>query len=173
MATDTGQARKVLCNHQSCEPVGHNRTVHRLISRDPGAYRQVVSSGYGLPHEQCATLGTAANMRYASIKHAVFRDLEVVAVCTGGVETNAGRAGDPASVFEYCGFHERVGSHELVTHRTINTLLFINRELTAGAMVSTVVTTTEAKTAALQELAVNSRYSDGLATGIGTDRQGA
>ncbi|MFZ0944582.1 MAG: adenosylcobinamide amidohydrolase [Syntrophobacteraceae bacterium] len=161
-----------LYNHQSCEPSGHDRPIHRLASQDPIAYRKIVCCRYGLPDQECATLATAANMRYAAIKQANFRDLEVVALCTGGVETNAGRAGDPASVYETNGIFERIGKQEHVTHGTINTLLFISRELTQGAMVRAVMTATEAKTAALQELSVNSRYSDGLATGTGTDQIG-
>ncbi len=161
-----------LYNHQSCEPAGHHRPIHHLIAGQPDAYRRVVSSQHGLPPEECATLGTAANMRYAVIRQEELRDLQVVAVCTGGVETNAGRIGDPAAVYEIDGTYERVGVQEPVAHGTINTLLFVNRELTPGAMVRCVMTATEAKTAALQELAVNSRYSDGLATGTGTDQIG-
>lgn len=161
-----------LYNHQACEPIGHQPPVPRQVSRDPHAYRQVICRRFGLPDQQCAALGTAANMRYAAIRRKTYRELEVVAVCTGGVETNAGRAGDPAGVYEADGVFERVGKQPAVTHGTINTLLLINRELTPGAMVRAVMTATEAKTAALQELAVNSRYSDGLATGTGTDQIG-
>lgn len=161
-----------LYNHQSCEPSGHQRPIHRLALQDPPAYRKVICCRLGLPDQECATLGTAANMRYAAIQRETFRDVEVVAVCTGGVETNAGRAGDPASVYESEGAFERIGTEEPVAHGTINTLLFISRELTPGAMVRAVMTATEAKTAALQELAVNSRYSDRLATGTGTDQIG-
>jgi adenosylcobinamide amidohydrolase len=161
-----------LYNHQSCEPVGHNRTIHRLLSSDPKAYRRMICQPYALPDETCATLGTAANMRYAAIKEASFRELTVVAICTGGVEGNAGRAGDPASVYEWNGRYEPVLAQETVLHGTINTMLFINHELTHGAMVRAVITATEAKTAALQELVVGSRYSKGLATGTGTDQIG-
>lgn len=49
-------------------------------------------------------------------------------------------------------------------------LLFINQPLIPGALTRVIMTATEAKCAALQELAVNSRYSDGLATGTGTDQ---
>ncbi|MDR0842089.1 MAG: adenosylcobinamide amidohydrolase [Acidobacteriota bacterium] len=161
-----------LYNHQSCEPTGHNRTVHRLISREPKEYRRLICELHNLPDESCATLGTAANMRYAAVREASFRELTVVAVCTGGVESNAGRAGDPATVYEWSGAYERVSPAEPVAHGTINTMLFINHELTEGAMVRAVMTATEAKTAALQELVVGSRYSKGLATGTGTDQIG-
>jgi adenosylcobinamide amidohydrolase len=161
-----------LYNHQSCEPAGHDRTIHRLISSDPKAYRRMICLPYELPDETCATLGTAANMRYATIKEASFRELTVVAVCTGGVEGNAGRSGDPASVYEWNSRYEPVSPQVMVLHGTINTMLFINHELTHGAMVRAVMTATEAKTASLQELVVGSRYSKGLATGTGTDQIG-
>jgi adenosylcobinamide amidohydrolase len=115
-------------------------------------------------------MGTAANMRNAAIRDLSYRDLAVVAVCTGGAETNAGRAGDPAAVYEWNGVYERVAGKESSMHGTINTMIFVNQELTPGAMVRAVMTATEAKTAALQELAVGSRYSSGLATGTGTDQ---
>ncbi len=89
-----------LYNHQSCEPIGHDPAVLRLIGPDPQGYRSLVCRQYRLPDDRCATLGTAANMRYAITRQARFRDLAVVAVCTGGAETNAGRAGDPAVVYE-------------------------------------------------------------------------
>lgn len=161
-----------LYNHQSSEPAGHHPPSHSIAVRDPIAYRAMICAKHQLPPEGCATLGTAANMRYAIAKEARFRDLTVVAVCTGGVEGNAGRAGDPAMVYEYEGTYERISRKEPVFNGTINTMLFINRELIPGALVRTVMTATEAKTAVLQELAVNSRYSDRLATGTGTDQIG-
>jgi adenosylcobinamide amidohydrolase len=161
-----------LYNHQSCEPAGHQRAMHRLVSSDPKFYRKLICGQYSLPDERCATLGTAANMRNAAIQEANFWGLTVVAVCTGGVETNAGRAGDPATVYEWNGAYERVAEKEASMHGTINTMLFVNQELTVGAMVRAVMTATEAKTAALQELVVGSRYSKGLATGTGTDQIG-
>lgn len=161
-----------LYNHQSGEPAGHHHHIDPTVARQPAAYREAVASRYGLDPDRCATLGTAANMRYAVIRHESFRELEVIAVCTGGVEGNAGRVGDPASIYEKDGTFECISAQKPVEHGTINTLLFINRELTPGAMVRTVMTATEAKTSVLQELAVNSRYSDGLATGTGTDQIG-
>ena len=109
-------------------------------------------------------------MNNVAISHKEFRDLEVVTVCTGGVEANAGRAGDPASYCEKGGSVDMLECQEDPKHGTINAMIFINHELNPGAMVTAVVTATEAKTAALQELEVPSRYSDGLATGTGTDQ---
>ena len=116
----------------------------------------------GFPAETCATMGTAANMNNAALIAEEFRNLMVVAVVTGGVETNAGRAGDPASVFETAdGFETLPPSASPPGPGTINTMVLINKPLIPGAMVRTIMTATEAKSAALQELAVNSRYSDG------------
>ena len=139
--------------------------------RDPLTYRKTISQEYGLPDERCATLGTAANMHNACIASRTFRDLTVAAVCTGGVETNAGRAGIRLPWWSRQRGFERLDPAEAMPGPgTINTMLFISTPLTEGALVRTIMTATEAKTAALQELAVNSRYSDGLATGTGTDQ---
>jgi adenosylcobinamide amidohydrolase len=116
-------------------------------------------------------MGTAANMHHAAFVVQKFRELEVVAVVTGGVETNAGRAGDPASVMESeDGFEKLPPAEKIPGPGTINIMLFISQPLTEAALTGTIMMATEAKTAALQELAVNSRYSDGLATGTGTDQ---
>lgn len=163
----------VLFNHQSCEPCNHTMQTKRIISRSPMEYLEMVCGRHDLDAKTCASLGTAANMNYAVIEELSFRNLTVVAVCTGGVEGNAGRVGDTANYFEAAEQFEKVDKpEENPLSGTINTMLFINRPLTEGAMVRTIVTATEAKTAALQELNVNSKYSDGLATGTGTDQIG-
>jgi adenosylcobinamide amidohydrolase len=162
---------RYICNHQSCEPAGHAHRLPPVVWRNPVAYRQKVCEPYGLPAEACATLGTAANMNNAAFVCREFRGLQVIAVCTGGVETNAGRAGDPAAVVETPeGFERLYPDPGMPGPGTINTMVFINKPLIPGAMVHVIMTATEAKSAALQELAVNSRYSDGLATGTGTDQ---
>ncbi|HFQ81004.1 MAG TPA: adenosylcobinamide amidohydrolase [Desulfobacterales bacterium] len=155
-------------NYQSCEPAGHQRRLFRL---DPQAYQKLICEPHGLPAAKCATMGTAANMHHAAFITKKFRNLEVTAVVTGGVETNAGRAGDPASVMEnQDGFEKLPPARGVPGPGTINIMLFISRPLTEAALIRTIITATEAKTAALQELAVNSRYSNGLATGTGTDQ---
>ncbi len=156
-------------NHQSCEPAGHVRKDLKTIIANPAEYLQRLCSRYDLP-EKTASLGTAANMNYAAIETESFRGLEVTAICTGGVEGNAGRAGDPASVWEENGVFEPLDRVGKEPPGTINTILLVNREMSRGALVRSIVTATEAKTAVLQELAVSSRYSDGLATGTGTDQ---
>jgi hypothetical protein len=53
---------------------------------------------------------------------------------------------------------------------TINIMLVLDCDLPAGALTRALVTCTEAKTAAIQELLAGSNYSNGLATGSGTDQ---
>ena len=124
----------------------------------------VVCGEIGLPPDQVALMGTAANMNYAAVVDAAkIAELEVTASVTAGVQGNACCAGDPANWRENEHGWEKVDG-------TINTLLLINRPLTVSAMARAVVTMTEAKTTALQRLAVRSLYSGDAATGTGTDQ---
>jgi adenosylcobinamide amidohydrolase len=114
-------------------------------------------------------------MNLLVVKEKIFNDLTVVAAVTGGVESNAGRAGDPAYGYEdfegYQSLSPLTTADSFDTKEgTINIMLFISKPLTPGALIRTIITATEAKTMALQELNVNSRYSDGLASGTGTDQ---
>jgi adenosylcobinamide amidohydrolase len=157
-------------NHQACEPAGDHRAIPQKAFNDPLLFRRIIAKGLDLIPEECATLTTAANMNNAAIIEESFRNQIVVAVVTAGVEKNAGKAGDPAAVFEINGSYEKLGPSTPPSHGTINIMLFMNRELTKGALVRSIITATEAKTAALLELCVGSNYSDGLATGTGTDQ---
>ncbi|MDR1607890.1 MAG: adenosylcobinamide amidohydrolase [Deltaproteobacteria bacterium] len=177
-----------LANHQSCEPAGHSRGL--LTLTDPAGYQAQVLRPQGLDPEKCALLGTAANMRLLVIKTESFEELTVAAAVTGGVESNAARAGDPAVGHEGPNGYRSLSpppqtpnpdkespSEELDKtpsphDGTINILVFVNRPLTPGALVRGVSMITEGKTAALMELGVNSRYSSQLATGTGTDQIG-
>ncbi|MCP4117730.1 MAG: adenosylcobinamide amidohydrolase [Desulfobacteraceae bacterium] len=163
----------VLLNHQSCESCNHQRAFTKKFISEPEEYHKAICLEENLDPGACASLGTAANMNYAAVEKMSFKDLTVVAVSTGGVEGNAGRAGDPAHYYESRGaFKHEDDLDRQPVPGTINIMLFINRTLTRGAMVRAIVTATEAKSAALQELAVNSRYSNAIATGTGTDQIG-
>ncbi|MDR1085125.1 MAG: adenosylcobinamide amidohydrolase [Deltaproteobacteria bacterium] len=166
-----------LCNHQSCEAGSHSSDKAKLVLTDPDGYQAMILSPKGLPPEKCALLGTAANMRLLTVKSASFEELTVVVAVTGGVETNAARAGDPAMGHEGPDGYKPVSEFEPKKekdpdHGTINIMVFVNRPLAPGAMVRGVSMITEAKTCALQELGVNSRYSPLPASGTGTDQIG-
>ena len=124
----------------------------------------ILSGQLGLDPATTTGISTAAQMENVSIKSETYKDITVTAIVTGGVETNGGRVGDPASYDELDG-----KSFDKPNHGTINIMLHINVDLTEGALARALVTCTEAKTAALQELMAPSRYSIGLATGSGTD----
>lgn len=159
-----------VCNHQCCEPRDHFTELNSLMIDEPDAYHKMICDQYGLPSEKSSMLETAANMNNAAIEHAAFGDMEVACLCTGGVESNPMRAGDPASVYEDDGQFKAVDGSIASHAGTINLILFINRSLTDAALIECVVSATEAKAAALQELEINSRYSDSIATGTGTDQ---
>jgi adenosylcobinamide amidohydrolase len=56
------------------------------------------------------------------------------------------------------------------THGTINVIILTNAPLSNGAMARTIITATEAKTAALQDMNARSSVSpENQATGTGTD----
>lgn len=133
-------------------------------------HMQLVAAELGLDPAASAGLLTAASMDNAASRTAGYEDISVTAIVTGGIEENGGRVGDPAV------FHERRGQTIPVREGTvppregtINILLHLDANLPAETMARALVTCTEAKTAALQELLAESKYSRGLATGSGTD----
>ncbi|WP_077368249.1 adenosylcobinamide amidohydrolase [Anaerosalibacter sp. Marseille-P3206] len=123
----------------------------------------LVAEELGLNPKKTAGISTAASMDNVSIKTERYRDITVTAIVTGGIEVNAGRVGDPTTLYE------NQGKFETIKAGTINIILVIDADLTPGAITRAVVTCTEAKTAAIQELLEGSKYSRGIATGSGTD----
>lgn len=159
-----------VCNHQCCEPRDHFTESNSMMIEEPDEYHTMICDYYGLPPLRTAMLETAANMNNAAIESVKFRDLEVVCLCTGGVESNPMRAADPASVYEESGKFIFVDETDRPRAGTINLIFFVNHTLTEAALVDCIVSATEAKAAALQELEIHSRYSDSIATGTGTDQ---
>ncbi len=116
----------------------------------------------GLNPENVTGLLTSADMDNVAVSVRRFRELEVTAIVTGGVRVNGGTAGDPASYYEKNGtFEFEVG--------TINTILLVNAALSEGTLTKAMMTAVEAKTVALKQLMVPSKYSTDIATGTGTD----
>ncbi len=101
-------------------------------------------------------------MKNAAFEIEAFQGLEILTVATAGVDINGGRAGDPAS------YVEEEGSFRPL-QGTINIFLSVNGSLPPATLLKAMITATEAKTAALQELMAPSCYSGELATGSGTD----
>jgi len=123
----------------------------------------------GLNGEKVTGLSTAAWVEFASIVNKEFRDLSVTAIVTGGIDKNAVRVGDEATYYEENGTFFMIDKKEQKTPGTINIILCINKELPAGVLARTLVTCTEAKVVAVEELMIGSLYGNGIATGSGTD----
>jgi len=137
-------------------------TASELPGGNLEAYLTYIADQLGFNANQASGLLTAANQRNVAFNSLGFRELEVLAVATAGVDYNGGRAGDPAA------YYETKGRFELL-HGTVNLLLSINADLSPGAMLRGIMTATEAKSAALLELLAPSCYSKEIATGSGTD----
>jgi adenosylcobinamide amidohydrolase len=159
-----------LVNHQSCEGTDH-RERHAAITGGE-AYHDAACGEIEIDPAVSATMQTAANMNYATVVVASDLNVTMTAVVTAGVHGNAACAGDPASWRETESGWEKAEAVPAVpaVPGTINTMLLVNHALTEGALARAVVTMTEAKSAALQRLAVRSLYSADFATGTGTDQ---
>jgi adenosylcobinamide amidohydrolase len=166
--TNGGQTEhlRYLVNHQTCEGSGHEARTGAIVEMGQEAYHDTVCAEIGVPSSETAVLGTAANMNYVAIVTERDEDVEVAAIVTAGVHTNAVCAGDPAGWRES---REGVVKAPAVAG-TINTILVVNTPVTPAALARLAVTITEGKSAALQRLAVPSCYSSDLATGTGTDQ---
>ena len=129
-------------------------------------HMEIISKEMGLDPHYTTGIGTAADMENMCIVTEKYKNLSVTALVTGGIETNGGRVGDEASYIENDGKLEKLGSEK---QGTINIIVSINANLPPRTLTRALVTITEAKTAAIQELLEGSKYSHGIATGSGTD----
>lgn len=127
----------------------------------PAAFlRQSLEAQGAEPEESCAFLTSARMDRF---RHVVKRadGLTVEIAATGGVEKTAARAGDPPL------YHEEDG--RFFPTGTINLIVLVSAALPPYAMVRAVLTLTEGKTAALQDLGIASAITGRPATGTATD----
>ncbi len=107
-----------------------------------------------------AQLGTAADMDHLAVVTKEHQSFVVTALVTAGAKTNALRTGVDEGV--------HVEGEE--PKGTVIIFILTNAKLTDGAMARALITVTEAKTAAFQDLNVPSTYTKNVqATGTGTD----
>ena len=122
--------------------------------------KEKIAKHLGIVPEEIAMLATAADMDNRAVVVKEFKPFVVVALVTAGAKTNALRTGVDEG--KYIEGMEQQG--------TVNIILLTNAQLTDGAMARAIITATEAKTAAFQDLNVPSSYTKGTqATGTGTD----
>ena len=146
-----------------CEVYGRADECCAMRAATYEEHLRILARELGLDPGQVTGLSTAAKMKYAKLQSDFHEDFSVTAIATGGIDVNGSRAGDPGL------WHEREGRPVPYRPGTINLLIFIDASLKEAALTRALVTVTEAKTAALQEVLAPSCYSRGLATGSGTD----
>jgi iron complex transport system substrate-binding protein len=132
-----------------CWAVGHDHDFKDMLSQ--------VFDVIGKSAHSSSYLFTGADMDNLTISHEKFKKIKVYALVTAGVTSNA------------CRMSKDVGKY--YEPGTINIILLTNTALTKRAMTRSIITATEAKTAALLDLDVRSSYSfrNYRATGTGTD----
>jgi adenosylcobinamide hydrolase len=136
----------------------------KITMRNYVAFQKDFPSALGISAEEISFLSTGVDMDNAAVCERSYEEFKVCCLATAGAKGNALRTGvDVASYVERAGsFTGEVG--------TINLILLTNATLSDGAMARAIITATEAKTAALQDLDVRSTSTpQNQATGTGTD----
>ncbi|KUO51628.1 MAG: hypothetical protein APF76_13365 [Desulfitibacter sp. BRH_c19] len=147
-------------NHQLSKWI---ETVDDLPGGSLKNYLAYNSEILGLEGNRSTGLITSASMDNVAIIHEVLGDASLFAVVTGGASVNAARAGDSAS------YDETSFGRFVPVAGTINIMLVLEFSIPVEGLARTAIVVTEAKTAAMQELNVKSCFSEGVATGTGTD----
>jgi adenosylcobinamide hydrolase len=130
------------------------------VHREAGNFLSEETSKLNLPQDQVVGIMTAAKMKNIDLKSQKLGETTVTALVTAGVHF-AATAGDRVASEEGVFSPKRWG--------TINIIVLVDGNLTENCMVNALMTTTEAKAAALRELDVRSRFSGEAATGTVTD----
>ena len=128
------------------------------IGAGPENFLINVASQLQLPKDKVVGLMTAAKMQNVVVSTEKYDDVTLTVFVTGGA-TVAVTAGEPAAS----------KSSQLPKVGTINIIVVVDGNLTEGSMVEVVKSATEAKTVAIRELDIRSRFSGDLATGTLTD----
>lgn len=117
----------------------------------------------GLTPEFSTGISTGAQVCNTSKVIVTYKDIHITVLTTAGIDKNGGRSGDIAPLYEESNVFTPVPPS------TINTIILIDADMPAGSLGRALITATEAKTVAIQELKMRSCYSNKLATGSGTD----
>jgi len=107
-------------------------------------------------YENSSFLMTGVYMDNLAVVHKQYKKMKVCVIATAGVRGNAQRQSVDTGIYYPFG--------------TINIIVLSNAEMSHGAMARAIISATEAKTAALQDLDIRSSYTPmRQATGTGTD----
>ena len=148
---------KVVANNYNPPPLWE------FVHQNYNAYVNKILSDLNLSSAKTAMLLTGADMDNLVVKKEEYLEFKVFALVTAGTKSNAQRIGvDKAGSLERDGRFETLG--------TINVIILTNASLSEGAMVRGMITLTEAKVIALEDLDIRSSYNPEIrATGTGTD----
>lgn len=125
----------------------------------------------GIGGKDIAMMATAADMDNLGVSTKTYGPFTVVALVTAGARGNALRTGTDEGIhIEPDPAFQKPSQTSPPEAGTVNIMILNNAKLTDGAMVRAVITATEAKTAAFEDLKVPSTYTKSVqATGTGTD----
>lgn len=159
------EKRKILSTRngfRKVKVVGENFSPPKLwefIHHNPEAYFESIISALSLKRKEIVFLFTGVDVEKGIFKSAKENESEILTFVTTDVKTNAMRAGK-----------DRPRGKRRKMAGTINIFLFTKADLSEAAMARSLITITEAKVEALQDLDVRSSYNPGYqATGTGTD----
>ncbi len=139
-------------------PEGSGRDKNDMHWSGPETFLNEVVQELQLPNGKIVGLMTAAHMKNVQVCSEKCDGTTLTVFVTAGA-TVAVTAGEPAA--SKSTHFERIG--------TINIIILVDGNLTEGCMVEIIKTATEAKTVAIRELDIRSRFSGDLATGTLTD----
>ena len=135
-----------------------------FLHKQRNEYEEKIHAGLKLDHSEVAMLFTGVDTDNIFIKKEEYGKIKFYACVTAGVKSNAQRIGvDKAGSVEIKeGNFKNLG--------TVNIILLTNVPFSDGAMARSLITITEAKTIAFEDLNIRSSYNPEIqATGTGTD----
>lgn len=138
-------------------PEGSGKDMNDMHWNGPENFLINAANQLQLSKDKVVGLMTAAKMKNVVSFTESYDDVNLAVFVTAGA-TVAVTAGEPAASNNQ---YHKVG--------TINIVVVVDGNLTDGSMVEVVKTATEAKTVAIRELDIRSRFSGDLATGTLTD----
>ncbi len=166
------EKRKVLSTLDGLKKVNHvaNTYVPLRLSEEIMTikayqkFQKTLPLTLGIKPSEIALMSTGVDMEKLAVNEKSYKDFHVCCLATAGAKNNALRTG-----VDIGGWLEKSEGFQMASG-TINILLLTNVVLTEGAMARAIMTATEAKTAALQDLDYRSSSSPKIqATGTGTD----
>ncbi len=164
-----GERRRVLSTWDGFKEVSFVANTHqppplsKITMLNYEEFQEKFPASLEIPRGNLSFFSTGAHMDNVAVCDQSYQELTVSCLATGGVG-NALRMG-----VDRANWMERNGKY-VNTHGTINIILLTNVPLTDGAMARAIITATEAKTAALQDMDARSSVSpQNQATGTGTD----